>query len=279
MEAREKLLALVEAGGVDLHGLEAHGLKLRGQGGACSFDAFDGLDGQLGGGNTEGGPLEADVSTVGFQLVGEAGEELDGLVRHGAAIGGHGEGLAFHPDHAHASLGEVHVILPQLVGVSRQICGAAGRAFHHTVFDLQRAELPRREEGGEIRGVLAVVVVLRIDERLVDHVAVASASRAGELIAGRGGCGLGRAACQARSGQSCADGSQSCSAQKGTTGYVWLSHGLLLLRQDRPFWRSVQRGHSIMSCGELGRIEDATGCNQAFLLRDVFGRISRDESF
>ena len=119
VEAREELLALVEAGGVDLHGLEAHGLKLRGQGGACSFDAFDGLDGQLGGGNAEGGPLEADVSTVGFQLVSEAGEELDGLVRHGAAIGGHGEGLAFHPDHAHASLGEVHVILPQLVGVAR----------------------------------------------------------------------------------------------------------------------------------------------------------------
>lgn len=54
VEAGEELLTLVEAGGIDLHGLEAHGLQLGGQGGTGGLDALDGLHGQFRGATPKG---------------------------------------------------------------------------------------------------------------------------------------------------------------------------------------------------------------------------------
>ncbi len=273
VEAGEELLALIEAGGIDFHGLEAHGLQLGGQGGTGGLDALDGLHGQFRGGHAERRPLEADVGTVGFQLVGQIGEEGNGFFGHRAAVGGHGEGLALHPDHSCAALGEVHVVLAQLVGVAGQVGSAAGGALHHAVLDLEVAELPGREQRGEIGGACAVVVVLGVHKGLVDHVALAAGTgRAGELPVRCGGRRLGRAAGKARPGQSGAERCQARSAQERTTRYGMLGHGFSSSLGGARGHRG-QRSHSTM--GKRGREEakilrDAT---KGFILSEVAARL------
>lgn len=59
----------------------------------------------------------------------------------------------------------------------REVAGRPGSRLHHTVAELYAAKLPRREQRAEIRGVLPVLVVLRIERGGSDQPVVGTKGR------------------------------------------------------------------------------------------------------
>ena len=201
VEAREELLALVEAGGVDLDALEAHLLEL---GGVRSGDVLHGLDlldghGVLGHARAEEGPLIAQVRAVLGAGLHEALAEVESVGAEGAVLA-QSEGLALDPDHLDAALGEVDVVVKQLVGVTGQVGGRTGGRLHHAVRQLDVAQLPGGEQRGEVGLGAEPVAVLGVDgsrvEKLVGSLGALSLSVG---LLGLGLLGDG-AACHERAG-------------------------------------------------------------------------------
>ena len=189
VEAGEKMLAHVEARGVHLDGLEAHLLHALGDGDAPVLDGVDVVHGHLVLAHAELGPLVAQARAVLAALLHQLLAEGQGLGGHLAAVHGRLQGRdALDVDHLHAALGEVHVVLQQLVGEAGQIAGGAGGGLDHAVAELNRADLQRGKEGGEFLVAGAIVAALGIEVGGGDHV-VGGVDRLGLGLLGRGGSG------------------------------------------------------------------------------------------
>ena len=173
--AAQELLALVEAGRVHLDGVEAHGLEPLGYGHAGVLDGVDLVHGHgfLAHVHAERSPLVAQVRAVLGKGRGQALAELQGLVGDLAGLGaGLQRGHVLHPDHLDAALGEVQVVLEQLVGKTVEVGGAAGGRLADAVAQFELAQLPGREERGKLLGGAAVVAALGVDRRRVEQAVV-----------------------------------------------------------------------------------------------------------
>ena len=177
LDARQERLADIEAGGIDLERLEPiplDGLAYVDDAVLERMDLFDrhfvcAL-------RRERIVLVAEVRAVLLavlhQLFRELGRLRRVLSRHGGQLVHH-----FEPDHLYAALGEVHVVVVQFLREPREVAGRPGSRLHHTVAELYAAKLPRREQRAEIRGVLPVLVVLRIERGGSDQPVVGTKGR------------------------------------------------------------------------------------------------------
>ena len=122
----EEVLAHVEAGGIHFNCFEAHLLEILCNGNAAGLDGMDIIHRHVIFAAAELGPLIAEAGAVLPAFFRKLLAECDGLFRHGAAVcRGFESSDALHPDHLDAALGEIYIILQQLVCQAFQIaCGA-----------------------------------------------------------------------------------------------------------------------------------------------------------
>ena len=171
VEAREEVLADVEAGRVDFERLEAHALDGLRKADADILDLHDVVDRKLGHIAAHVRPLQAERRAVLRALVDQTLAEVSRIGR-GLVPGDKGSQFALDPDELDAALRHIDVVLEEFLGEAGQIRRRSGGGLDHAMARLDGADLDRREERAEIRGVLAVIGILRVDVRCRDELGV-----------------------------------------------------------------------------------------------------------